>query len=182
MNKGAIASGSGIVSTLPRWIDNERAIENAARDRDIGPNHEVFSGRGFGGASEQRIMAAIYAISSSLLNFETPEPSALPKERNGTAKPEAGADAAVKPAGPVDPSTLTYSLDDHTAKGGSHASDPGGLHGVSLQGVMRMLFATNDEREIDLSQERWSADEPEKYAPDDEPENGPEDPREPPAP
>jgi hypothetical protein len=178
----AIASGSGIVTTPPRWIDNERAIENAARDRDIDPNHEVFSGRGFGGASEQRIMAAISAISSSLLNFETPDLSALPKERNGTAKPEAGADAAVKPAGPVDPSTLTYSLDDHTAKGGSHASDHGGLHGVSLQGVMRMLFATDDEPEIDLSQERWSADEPEKYAPDDEPENGPEDPREPPAP
>src|SRR5450631_1663230 len=53
--------------------DNERAIENAARDRHIDPNHEVFSGRGFGGANEYRIMEAIYAISSSLLNFETPD-------------------------------------------------------------------------------------------------------------
>jgi hypothetical protein len=177
----AIASGSGVIATPPRWIDNERAIENAARDRDIDPNHEVFSGRGFGGASEQRIMAAIYAISSSLLNFEAPDLSALPIERNGTVKPEAGVDAAVKPAGPVDPSTLTYSLDDHAAKGGSHASDHGSLHGVSLQGGMRMLFATDDGPEIDLSQERWSADEPEKYAPDEEPENRPDDPRELPA-
>jgi len=178
----AIASSSGIVLTPPRWIDNERAIENAARDRDINPNHEVFSGRGFGGASEQRIMAAIQAISSSLLNFETPDLSALPNERNGTAQPEADADAAVKMAGPVDPSNLTYSLDDHTARGSSHASDHGGLPGVSLQGVMRLLFATDDEPEIELSQERWSADEPEKYAPDDEPKNGPDNPCEPPGP
>jgi len=47
---------------------------------------------------------------------------------------------------------------------------------------MKMLFATEDEPEIDLSQERWSADEPEKYAPDDEPDNDPENPPEPPAP
>ena len=39
----AIASGPNIATTPPRWIDNERAIENAARDRDIDPNHEVFS-------------------------------------------------------------------------------------------------------------------------------------------
>lgn len=174
----AIASEYGILSTPPRWIDNERAIENAALDRDIDPNHEIFSGRGFSGASEQRIMAAIHAISSSLLNFETPDEAALPKERNGTVKPEVGADAPLKPIGPVDPSTLTYSLDDHAANDGSLASEDGGLHGVSLQGVMRMLFATGEEPEIDLSQERWSADEPEKYMPDDEPEHGPIDPSE----
>jgi hypothetical protein len=77
-----IPSGSGLVLTPPRWIDNERAIETAARDRHVDPNHEVFSGRGFGGASAQRIMEAIYAISSSLLNFETPDLSPLSKERS----------------------------------------------------------------------------------------------------
>ena len=80
-----IPSDAGLVVTPPRWIDNERAIENAARDRHVDPNHEVFSGRGFGGASVQRIMEAIYAISSSLLNFETPDLSSLPKERTTSA-------------------------------------------------------------------------------------------------
>lgn len=177
-----IVSSSGVVTTAPRWIDNDRAIENAACDRDIDPNLKAFEGRGFGGASEQRIMAAIYAISSSLLNFETPDLLTLPNERNGAGIPKAGDGVVVQPAGPIDPSTLTYSLDDHTSKDGSHFSDHSGLHGVSLQGVMRMLFVADDEPEIDLSQERWSADEPEKYALGDEPKSGPDDPREPLAP
>jgi hypothetical protein len=177
-----IPSGSGLVLTPPRWIDNERAIETAARDRYVDPNHEVFSGRGFGGASAQRIMEAIYAISSSLLNFETPDLSPLSKERSGSTKPETGPESDDEPARPVDPSTLTYSLNEHGANSGTHAPDHGGVHGVSLQGVMKMLFATENELEIDLSQERWSADEPEKYAADDEPDNDPENPPEPPAP
>jgi hypothetical protein len=39
--------------TPPRWIDNERAVENAARDRHVDPNHEVFAGRGFGGTGDK---------------------------------------------------------------------------------------------------------------------------------
>lgn len=165
-----ISSGSGLIVTPPRWIDNERAIENAARDRHVDPNHEVFSGLGFGGASEQRIMEAIYAISSSLLNFETTAPSTLPKDRAGAPKPETNAASDDEPVRPVDPSTLTYSLNEHVGKSGHRMSD-GGIHGVSLRGVMKLLFATEDEPEIDLSRERWSADEPEKYTPDDEPKN-----------
>jgi hypothetical protein len=164
-----IPSGSGLVVTPPRWIDNERAIENAARDRHVDPNHEVFSGRGFGGASEQRIMQAIYAISSCLLNFETPDLSSLPKERSGHNNSETDDEAGDEQVRPVDPSTLTYRLNEQDGEAGAHTPDQGGAHGVSLQGIMRMLFATEDEPEIDLSQERWSADEPEKYAPADEP-------------
>lgn len=177
-----IPLGSSLVLTPPRWIDNERAIENAARGRQIDPNHEVFSGRGFGGANEHRIMEAIYAISSSLLNFETPDLSTLSKEHSAQAKPDATPKSGDEPAGPIDPSTLTYSLDEHAGKSGSLSLDHGGLHGISLQGVMKLLFAADDETEIDLSQERWSADEPEKYAPDDEPDNDPDDRPEPPAP
>jgi hypothetical protein len=177
-----IPSGASLVLTPPRWIDNERAIENAARDRHIDPNHEVFSGRGFGGANEYRIMEAIYAISSSLLNFETPDLSTLPKEHSGKAKSDTTSEADTKPAGPVDPSKLTYSLDDHTGKSGALSSDHGVAHGISLQGVMKMLFATDDDPDVDLSQERWSADEPEKYAPDHEPDNDRDEPPEPPAP
>jgi hypothetical protein len=177
-----IPSGRNLVLTSPRWIDNERAIENAARDRHVDPNHEVFSGRGFGGADEHRIMEAIYAISSSLLNFETPDLSTLPKEHGGNAKPDTAPEPDRKPAGPVDPSTLTYSLDERAGKSGAVSLDHGGAHGISLHGVMRMLFAADDELEVDLSQERWSADEPEKYAPDDEPDNDPDEPPEPPVP
>jgi hypothetical protein len=57
------------------------------------------------------------------------------------------------------------------------------MNGVSLQGVMKLLFAADDEPEIDLSQERWSADEPEKYDSIGEPENDPENtPKPPPSP
>jgi hypothetical protein len=177
-----IPSGASLALTPPRWIDNERAIENAARDRQIDPNHEVFSGRGFGGANEHRIMEAIYAISSSLLNFETPDLSTLPKEHGGTVKPDTKTEPDTKPVGPVNPSTLIYSLDKHAGKSGVPSLDHEGVHGISLQGVMRMLFAADDEPDVDLSQERWSADEPEKYAPDDEPDNDRDEPPEPPAP
>ena len=178
-----VTSGSSLVLTPSRWLDNERAIENAARGRQADPNHDVFSGRGFGGANEHRIMEAIYAISSSLLNFETPDLSALSKEQGGAAKPGATPKPGDTPAGPVDPSKLTYSLDEHAGKSGALSPDHGGVHGISLQGVMKMLFATDDDPDIDLSQERWSADEPEKYAPDDEPGgNNRDEPPEPPAP
>jgi hypothetical protein len=46
------------------------------------------------------------------------------------------------------------------------------MHGVSLRGIMKLLFASEDEREIDLSQERWSADEPEATYAVGAPEDG----------
>lgn len=164
-----ILSGSGLVVTPPRWIDNERAIENAARDRHVDPNYEVFAGRGFGGANEQRIIQAIYAVSSSLLNFETPDLSSFPTAHRGQNKSETADEPSDEQLRPVDPSTLTYRLNEQGRKTGAFTPDQAGAHGVSLQGIMRMLFATEDEPEIDLSQERWSADEPEKYTLEDEP-------------
>ncbi|MCP3447348.1 phospholipase D family protein [Bradyrhizobium sp. CCGUVB14] len=156
-----IPSGSAFVTTPPRWIDNERAIENAARNRDVDPNQKVFSGRGFAGASEQQIIEAIHSISTSLFNFETPDLTDLTNERKGPDKNDAGADAEDGPAGPVDPSKLIYDLNDETSKSGTHSPDQDAMHGVSLRGVMRLLFASDDEHEVDLSQERWTADEPE---------------------
>lgn len=165
-----IPLSSGTFVTVPRWFDNERAIENAARDRQVDPNHNVFSGRGFAGASEQRIMEAIHAISSSLLDFETPELSALSSEGAGQ-KDQKEKNAADEPAGPVDPSELTYRLSDLAVKNENYASNQGGLHGISLRGVMKLLFANEDEPEIDLSQERLTAKEPEKAEVNGDPED-----------
>ncbi|MDN3277849.1 hypothetical protein QWJ07_26535 [Frankia sp. RB7] len=156
-----ISAGSALVTTPPRWLDNERAIENTARSRDVDPNQKVFSGRGFAGASEQQIIEAIHSISTSLFNFETPDFTDLTNERKGPDKNDAGADAEDGPASPVDPSKLIYDLNDETLKSGTHSPGQDAIHGVSLRGVMRFLFASEDEPEIDLSQERWSADEPE---------------------
>lgn len=159
-----IGLGSDRYTTPPRWIDNDRAIENAAHDNTADPSHEIFSGRGFGDASEQRIVAAIYSISSSLLRFDLGQPSSTKGGGNApTAEP--GADAPLEPAGPADPSRLTYSLDDNAANQGAPPDHHSKLHGVSLKGVISLLFARENEAEIDLSQERWSADEPEKLAP-----------------
>ncbi|WP_439401420.1 hypothetical protein ACNJYA_32890 [Bradyrhizobium sp. DASA03068] len=168
-----IQSGSTVAVTQPRWIDNERAIENAARGRQVDPNHQVFSGRGFAGASEQRIMEAIYAVSTSLLNFETPDLSISPLERKGATKPDTDADAESEPAGSVDPSKLTYRLSEQAKKSETHPPGQNDMHGVSLSGIMKFLFTSDDEPEIDLSQERWSADEPEKYEANGETENNP---------
>ncbi len=154
-----IPSGASLVATQPRWIDNERAIENAAQSRTTDPNQKVFAGRGFSGANEQQIIEAIHSISTSLFNFETPDLGALTKERKGVGKNDA--DAEDGPTSPVDPSKMTYNLDDETSKSGGHSPGQDVMHGVSLRGVMRFLFASEDEPEIDLSQERWSADEPE---------------------
>lgn len=167
-----ISSGSGVVRTPARWLDNERALENAARDRHVDPSHEIFLGRGFGGASEQRMMEAISAISLSLLNFETPDLVTFPKKRDGQNKTEADKETDNELARPVDPSTLTYSLNDQTDRSKALTSDSA-MNGVSLHGVMKMLFTAEEEHEpeIDLSQERWSAYEPEKYEPDEEPDD-----------
>jgi hypothetical protein len=168
-----ISSGSARVLTPPRWIDNERALENAARERHVDPNDAVLSGKGFGGASEQRIMEAIQAISSSLLNFDTSDHPAYHKRWGGKDKPEAANQDDV-PVSTVDPSSLTYSLNSTNKDGG--LAPEGGAHGISLGGVMKMLFAVDEEPEleIDLSQERWSADEPEKGAPDEEQDDDPD--------
>lgn len=170
-----IASTSGVVTTPPRWIDNDRSIENAARSGDIDPNHAVFGGRGFGGASEHRIWSAIQSISSSLLNSVNAGFEDSPGMRQGTSKPEVGGQTPAKPANRVDPALLTYNLDDYALKSGSNA-DHGGPHDVSLHAIMRMLFTSDEEREVDLSQERLSADEPEERDGDDEPEHVPDDP------
>ncbi|MBB4263578.1 hypothetical protein [Bradyrhizobium sp. CIR3A] len=165
-------SGSSVIVTAPRWVDNERAIENAAQSRSSDPAHAVFSGRGFAGASEQQIIQAIHSISTSLFNFETPDLSGLtsaPKERD---KSGTGADADHGLASPVDPKLL-YSLSDETAKNGVHSPGGNDTHGVSLNGIIKYLFASLDEPEVDLSQERWSADEPEKREPNGDPEGEP---------
>ncbi|WP_316171521.1 MULTISPECIES: phospholipase D family protein [unclassified Bradyrhizobium] len=160
-----IQSGFAVMVTKPRWIDNERAIENAVQSRSMNPNHAPFSGRGFAGASEQQIIEAIHAISTSLFNFEAPDLSELTLERTGPGKNDADPDEKETPAGPVDPSKLVYSLSDQAAKNGAHSPGPDAMHGVSLRGIMRLLFSSDDEPEVDLSQERWSAVEPEATEP-----------------
>ncbi|WP_445220476.1 hypothetical protein ACKWRH_10665 [Bradyrhizobium sp. Pa8] len=156
-----IPLGSGLQTTPPRWIDNERAIENAAQNRNSNPDHAVFSGRGFAGASEQQIIEAIQSISASLFNFETPDVENLTKDSKGTNNNDAGADDDGAPASPVDPSKMTYSLNGQGATGGAYSPGQDAMHGVSLRGVMLLFFASDDEHEVDLSQERWTADEPE---------------------
>ncbi|MGY8631321.1 hypothetical protein RAD15_02330 [Bradyrhizobium sp. 14AA] len=158
-----ILVGPDVSVTQSRWLDNDRAIENGARGRETNSNHGVFSGRGFAGASEQRIMEAIYSISTSLFNFETPDLSELGSERRGPNEKESGSDEDDEAAGPVDPSKLTYRLSDRAAKSGTSGHGQHNMHGVSLSGVMKFLFSPDDEPEVDLSQERWSAEEPEKY-------------------
>lgn len=170
-----IPSGSGVVTTSSRWIDNEVALENTARDRNADPNHQVFAGRGFGGATEQRIIEAIQAISSSLLNFETPDLSTIPSEQSESDDEQPDEDADERSASPVDPSKMIYNLSDQVTKNKKTPSGTGGPHGISLQGVMRLLFATDDEPEVDLAQERWTADEPEKRGPNSQAGNNPDD-------
>ncbi|MCG6206308.1 hypothetical protein LPW26_16790 [Rhodopseudomonas sp. HC1] len=158
-----IPSNADVIVTQSRWLDNDRAIENGARGRETDPNHSVFSGRGFAGASEQRIMEAIYSISTSLFNCETPDLSDLGPERREPNEKETGADEDEEAAGPVDPSKLTYRISDQAGKHVTNAPGQHKMHGVSLSGIIALLFSSEDDPEVDLSQERWGADEPEQY-------------------
>ena len=116
-------------------------------------------------------MEAIHSISASLFNFETPDIEGLSLERNDNSKKRDGSDDGPEHVGQVDPATLTYPLSGRSPQHGKESHGSETAHGVSLRGVMRFLFASEDEPEVNLTGERWSADEPDKDALSNDPQS-----------
>lgn len=164
-----IHSGSIRTVTLPRWIDNEPAIESAAREREVDPDLETLAGRGFGNSSQQKIMAAIYSVSADLLNLNNPDLSRFSIETSGAKSGSKQDDKGDGPVRMVDPAAVLFNLKELAAEKSGKNNSQFGFHGVSLQGVMGMLFSVEKEPDVDLSQETWDGE-----ATDLDEEDGPE--------
>ena len=167
-----IVSGGHRSVTAPRWIDNEPAIERAVREREANPGMETLARRDFGNLSQQSIMAAVYSVTADLLNLDKAD-AEEPGRAGGEASSDDDDEPGDAPIHMLDPANLLFSLRDLVSESGAKHRDHMGLHGISLQGVIGMLFATKEENEIDLSQETWDGETLADDADDDNPKTNP---------
>jgi len=147
--------------TAPRWIDNDAALARASSGSMIQPQLRDLYGKRATFSDQQKILEAVYAVSQSLLrgDGDTAALSAAQTKAKLNQKPKLDDEDA--PA--VDPGAIVRTLKE--LKTAREAKGPAGFtpYGGSLQGVMALLFAReeDDEGEIDLSQEAWAGDNPE---------------------
>jgi hypothetical protein len=153
-----VISGKMRSVTPPRWIDNEPAISIAAREREVDPGLESLAGRNFKNSSHQKIMAAISSVSADLLRFDEPDLSSFAADTSGTRPRSKEAEERDEPIRMLDPASVLFSLKDLAAQKAGGGHNTFGFYGVSLQGVMGLLFSIDKEPEIDLSQETWDGE------------------------
>jgi hypothetical protein len=154
-----VVSGNDRYVTRPRWVDNEPALEGAARERKVDSNLEDLARNGFGGSSHQRILETIYSVSADLLSQEEPDFSALSDRLERTQRPDEKDEKDDASVRPVDPASILFSLKELRASRRSAPEDRAKFEGVSLQGVIGMLFSTEKRSDIDLSKEKWEAED-----------------------
>lgn len=147
--------------TAPRWIDNDAALARASSGSTIEPGlRDLYRKRAMS-SDQQKVLEAVYAVSQSLLrgDGDTVALSATKTKIKPDQKPEPDNENA--PA--VDPAAIVRTLKE--LKAAREAKGPMSFtpYGGSLQGVMALLFARedDDEGEIDLSHEAWTGDNPE---------------------
>ncbi len=156
----AVGVSSGVTfTTEPRWIDNDAILERATRRRPLDPSLEKFSRRSLAGLSHQEILEAVQAVSAQLLDPQykgqavTPPSLSSPQERAATE---------TEPSVPlaVDPSAMIRSLNEiRRAAHAPHSAGASAQVGV-LGGVIGMLFAEEEQDDVDLTRETWSSAEP----------------------
>jgi hypothetical protein len=162
------ASDFGPVTTRPRWIDNEPVLERNTREREADPNLQEFGRRDFGNVSQQRILDAIYSVSADLLNSKDPQWVSKSGHGGTPGTPKKEHDADNGPIHMIDPAKVLFNLKDIVANKGTKGPSRGGFYGVSLQGAIAMLFSSEDEKEIDLSREKWQGEKPDDDMSDDD--------------
>jgi len=122
------------------WINDLAELRNAARGRGMADSVKNL-GRHHSTSEYQQILAELQRIGIALLNDNTlfPDPLSAHKEAK---KKDNGIEE--KPAPPVDPEQLIRSLDGE-GKSQQEIRTASGLHGVTLNGVMRALFDLEDD-------------------------------------
>ncbi|MFZ0735327.1 MAG: hypothetical protein WAM79_23625, partial [Candidatus Sulfotelmatobacter sp.] len=147
----------------PFWIDDLEELRNSASGREFGSSIRNLSAPST--TSEQRrIVAELQKIGSALLHDSSSFPDPLPKPARSSD--ENNAKNQEHEAQPIDPDQLIRSLDDQRMQADRM---PGALsqHGVTLMGVIRVLFESDDEG---LESETIEAPEEETDDEDERPE------------
>jgi hypothetical protein len=98
-------------------------------------------------------MEAIYSVSADLLNLEKPDVSKLAAETGGATQSSNGKDTDDEPVRMIDPMAVLFSLKDVAPGKSATNLDHAGSYGVSLQGIMSLLFSLEQEPEINLTEE-----------------------------
>jgi hypothetical protein len=159
----SIADGV-LFTTEPRWIDNDARLERFAQFKQAEPGFEDLSRRSLLRSNYQRVLEAVQVVSAQLL--APPPDKDLAQSARTSASPAGGSGEKTGAAPPIDPSTMIRNLNDLKRQTGSPAGARPFAYSGSLAGVIGMLFAQEEDDDVDLSGETWSAAEPEKD-PDD---------------
>ena len=148
--------------TEVRWIDNDVLLERTSTIRTLDQNLQDLSRRSLFNSDQQRILETIHAVSAQLLRPSEQETLASAQRSSRDAQRDDKLEDDDTPVA-LDPAAMVRSLNDlkrerHERFGGRFFPYAG-----TLEGVMGMLFAQEDQQEdIDLGRETWTADEPEE--------------------
>lgn len=155
------------ITTAPRWLDNEAAIAHATTEVRIDPNLRDLSRRSFTSADHQRILDAIHAVSNTLLRGDGKALATAAARKRSPDHAVKSDDDAQQPSA-IDPAAIVRSLKELAAARAAQHHAAGGAYGGTLEGVIAMLFSRDEgQKEIDLSHEAWTGDNPEQVS--DEP-------------
>ena len=162
-----INSGADCFVTQPRWIDNEGALARASSEPFIDPSLRDFSRKSLMNADQQRILEAIYSVSSKLLRGDGTGLSKMLAEVKGPGRSSTDKPIEEDISRAVDPAAIVRSLRDLRAERKTQDHGHFSGYGGALDGVIAMLFSRDDEEEqIDLSREAWMGDDPEPISDD----------------
>jgi hypothetical protein len=153
--------------TNPRWLDNEAALDRASRTEAPDPNLRDLSRKNLFSTDQQKVMEAVYAVSTQLLGQHGEENPALQSVKGVSTPANASEahDSKEQVARPVDPAAIVRSLKELSLKRRTKDRKQSSVYTGSLESVIAQLFSHDEDEEIDLSQESWTeetqTDEPE---------------------
>lgn len=150
--------------TSARWVDNDVLLYRTSNPRRLDPTLRDLSRYGPFASDQQRILQAVQELSDQLLTGRSDHLTANVRfAGTKAAKSTTAADAgAARPAPAIDPTTMIRSLKDlRLAQQGIQIGRFSYVD-MTLDGVISLLFAENEESDLDLNREKWTATEPEK--------------------
>jgi len=147
--------------TEPRWLDNDLQLERANTIRTFDQHLRDLSRQSLFNSDHQRILEAIHAVSAQLLKAsEQPIGLSAQPHQQGAASGEALDSKHDRAA--VNPAAMVRSLSDLKRERQQRFGAQFFPYAGALTGVMAVLFAQDDQEELDLTGETWTASEPEK--------------------
>jgi hypothetical protein len=158
-------AGGVLFTTEPRWIDNDARLERFAQFKQAEAGFEDLSRRSLLRSNYQRVLEAVQVVSAQLLAPPPEKDVAQSARASASSTGDSGEKTGAAP--PIDPSTMIRNLNDLKRQTGSPAGARPFAYSGSLGGVIGMLFAQEEDDDVDLSGEIWSAAEPEKDGDED---------------